>query len=360
MIDKLKEYNYTKLYIFLENNDKKFVKRLNSDEVIDVDEYQYKIVTSVTQKDHEGRKMHLIQYEDKKIGWIELEDSMQIFRFPAKSYQVIENKFQPNILNENMGMSKDFISHFKGKLLKIKSLVEFNDEIYFSVFIKTKFHGFHKAEYFDPLIEVEKEIEPEELNESLEFYKFSNLTQEESEVIDIDKLKVTAILKQNKIAKVLVNGSLSYWVDLSKLPKVNIAENNNSVIQSDIYYDDIIYSINDERNKTKEILKSVLSAKEFVSNKKKIPGVSSVSDQFKIEELNEELKRYKNDNLDLSRQVNKLYNENKLTIKRLEHQLAYKQRLEEQRDRYKSRMTLVEEKLRDLDEKYKNLKNSKK
>lgn len=359
MSKKINEYSYSKLYIFNENEDKKILKRLNRDDVIDNDDYQYKIVTSVSQRDVEETKMHLIQYEDKQLGWINLENSIQIFRFPAKHFQVIEEVFQPNDLNEKMGISKDFIAHFQGKLLNIKSQITYNNEVYYSVFIKNKFHGFHKAAYLDPLIELNLDVEPEDIKEDLSLYKFSNLTNEESEVVDIERIKIVSAFKTNNVAKIKINGELNYWVSLDELPSIEIKDETIVPDQDELYFEDLIHSINIERTKTKEILKSVLSAKEFISNKKGGSTKTDITSQLKIEELNEELTRYKRDNDDLSKQVDSLYKENKLTKQRLEHQIDYKERLEQQKDKYKERMNVVEEKLKSLDERYKNLKQEK-
>lgn len=360
MSEKIEQYDYSRLYIFIEDENKKILKRLKRDDVLDVDDYQYKIVTSVSQRNVDGKKMHLLQYEDKQLGWIELENSIQIFRFPVKHYQVIEGVFQPDELNEKMGISKDFIAHFQGKILNVKSQITYDDEVYYSVFLKTKFHGFHKAIYLDPFIEQNINLEPESVTGELDLYKFSNLTNEETENIDIEKMKITGLFEQNKVAKLQINSSLNYWVAIEQLPEFNTSLESNKMTGSDLYFDDLIQSIEDERAKTKEILKSVLSAQEFANNKKGSVGTSNIHSQIKIEEMNEELTRYKKDNKDLAKQIDTLYKENKLANQRLEHQLDYKTRLEEQRDKYKDRMNVVEEKMKNLDTKYKEIKNNKK
>lgn len=360
MSEKIEQYDYSRLYIFIEDDNKKILKRLKRDDLLDVDDYQYKIVTSVSQRNVDGKKLHLLQYEDKQLGWIELERSIQIFRFPVKQFQVIEGVFQPDDLNEKMGISKDFIAHFQGKILNIKSQITYADEVYYSVFLKNKFHGFHKEKYLDPFIEQNINIEPENVPGELDLYKFSNLTNEETENIDIEKMKITGLFKQNKVAKLQINSSLNYWVAIEQLPGFTTSIENNKMIDSDLYFDDLIQSIENERAKTKEILKSVLSAQEFASNKKGNTGSSSIHNQIIIEEMNEELTRYKKDNRDLAKQIDSLYKENKLAEQRLAHQLDYKARLEEQRNKYKDRMNIVEEKMKNLDSKYKELKSNKK
>lgn len=356
MQTKFESYSYSKLYIFIEDEDNKIAKRLSSDEFLENDDYQYKIVTSVSQRELNNDIFHLIQYEDKQLGWINLEKSVQIFRFPAKHYQVIESVFQPNELNEKMNISKDFIAHFQGKLLNIKSQITYNNEIYYSVFIKNKFHGFHKSEYLDPIIEIDETIEPENITKELSLFKFSNLTGEQEKINDIDTLKIISIFKVNGIAKVLVNGDQNFWVSIDELPKLKSKLIATKMSVEHLHFEDLVYSINDERTKTKEILKSVLSAKEFLNSNKKGSAKIEIKSQMKIEELNEELVRMRKDNEDLSVQVDRLTSESKLAKQRLEHQLDFRGRLEKQKDKYKERMDIVNEKLKDLDMKYKSLK----
>lgn len=357
MIEKLENYNYSKIYVFTEDENKKIYKRLNSDDVIDVDDYQFKIITSVSQRNIDGKKMHLIQYEDKQLGWIDLEKSIQIFRFPARHYKVIEATFQPNDLNEKMGISKDFIAHFQNKLLNIKSQITYENEIYYSVFIKDKFHGFHKAEYLDPLIEINENINPDTLHENLTLFKLSNLTNEETEPIEIESVKLVSIFYKVRVAKIQINNNLNYWIPVDQLPKLDfplLEEITRD--KTDLYFDDIIHSVNNERMKSKDILKSVLAAKEFVSNKKGESNKSDIRNQLKIEELNEELENSKRNNEDLSNQIDSITKHNKLSMQRLDQQLDYNKRLEEQKDKYKLRMETVEGKLKTLDAKYKELK----
>lgn len=349
-------YNITQLYIFNEDPSKKILKKLNKDELIDVDDFQFKIVTSVSQQEKDDKLMHLIQYEDKQIGWIELEESMQIFRFPAKHFQVIPEIFQPNELNEKMGIEKDFIAHFQGKLLTIKSQVNYNNEVYYSVFLKNKFHGFHKSEYLDPIIETNINLPVDEIDDDITFYKFSNLTVEIEDIIEIEDIKVISVFNNNKVAKVSINSSLNYWTSLEDLPDFDIPEYKVDMSIETLALNEVMQSINEERTKTKEILKSVLSAKEFVSKKKGSNDKFEISSQIKVEELNEELERYKRDNQDLSKQIDKLQKENKLSSQRLEHQRDYNTRLEAQRDKYKDRMNLVEEKMKKLVDENKKLK----
>src|SRR5699024_10752139 len=214
----LDEYNYSRQFIFVEDQNKKIRKRINSDlELLDIDDYLWKIVTTVSIQNFEGKIYHLIQHEDKKLGWIELENSIQIFRFPAQHYKVIEEKFSNNEINSNMNIEKDFISHFKGKLLNIKSQIIHNNEIYYSVFIKDKFHGFHHHTVLDPMRECDIEVDKEQLDENIQLYKVSNLTKPVEGEYDIESMRLVSVFQETRVGKVRVNQKDNFWVYLDSI-----------------------------------------------------------------------------------------------------------------------------------------------
>src|SRR5699024_7515548 len=303
--------------------------------------------------------MHLIQYEDKEIGWIALQNSIPVYRFKSSHFQVIEENFQSNELNQKMKIDKDFISHFKGKLLTVKSQVEYKGERYFSVFLKNKFHGFHHESHLDPLFQVDIPLKEENFSPDIEFYLISNLTKLVNEVPYVDNAKILSILPNNKRGEIQL-GKNAYWIDLLKLVNVeipNLRLEYKSVEQ--LVLNDILFGVEQERNKSKEMVKSVLSAKDYLSNNKenkKLMNELKKNSNTDTNEIKEELNIFKSENQDLRRQLRKVEKAHELAQKRLDHQLDYKSRVEDQRDKYKSRMTVVEEKLKNLDQKYKSLK----
>src|SRR5699024_10196989 len=360
MVDKLSDYKYSKQYILIEDSDNKFSKSAYAETGLEnIDDYLYSVVTSVTQKEVNGVLMHLIQYEDKEIGWIELRDSIQVYRFKSSHFQVIEENFQSNELNQKMQIDKDFISHFKGKLLTVKSQVQYKGERYFSVFLKNKFHGFHHERHLDPLFKVNIPLKEEDLGADPELYMISNLTKPVKEIPNFSNVKLLSIFPNNKIGKIQL-GKNAYWMDLLKLNDFEIPDLALEYkSEEQLILDDILYGVDLERNKSKEMVKSVLSAKDYLSdnkeNKKLIKELKKGSNAD-TSEIKEELNTFKSENLDLKRQLRKEEKAHELAQKRLDHQLDYKSRVEEQRDKYKSRMTVVEEKLKNLDQKYKSLK----
>src|SRR5699024_7242307 len=200
----------------IENRDVKIFKSLYKDsESENIDEYLYSVITSVTQELIEGESWHLIQHEDKELGWINLTNSIQIYRFTPKTFKVIESKFQPNELNQKMGIEKDFISHFKDNMLTIKSEIIFKDEKYYSVFLKNKFHGFHKAEYLDPLINFDLPINKENIDDT-EIYSNSNLNNPISNITDFQTGILKAAFIKHEIASVIIQGN-TYWTQLNSL-----------------------------------------------------------------------------------------------------------------------------------------------
>src|SRR5699024_3075793 len=361
MVDKLSDYKYSKQYILIEDGDKKFSKSAYIEtELENIDDYLYSVVTSVTQKEVNGSLMHLIQYEDKEIGWMDLQNSIPVYRFKSNHFQVIEENFQSNELNQKMKIDKDFISHFKGKLLTVKSQVEYKGERYFSVFLKNKFHGFRHESHLDPLFHVDIPLGEENFSPDTEFYLISNLTKPVNEVPDINNAKLLSIFPNNKIGKVQ-RGKNGYWIDLLKLVDVEIPNLKLEYkSEEQLVLDDILSGVEQERNKSKEMVKSVLSAKDYLSNNKenkKLMKELKKDSNTDTSEIKEELNTFKSENLDLKRQLRKAEKAHELVQKRWNHQLDYKSRLEEQRDKYKSRMTVVEEKLKNLDQKYKSLRD---
>lgn len=358
----LDNYNYSRQFILVEEQNKKIRKQLKSDiELIDIDDYLWKIVTTISMQEIDGTYYHLLQYEDKKLGWLDLEGSIQIFRFPAKHFKVIEERFSNNEINSNMNIEKDFISHFKGKLLNIKSQIKFNDEVYYSVFIKNKFHGFHHHSVLDPLIECEIDIDKNQLSPNVQFYKVSNLTKPVEGELDIESIKLISVFKEARVGKVRINQSDNFWIHLEHISGLCLEDHvETQKSDEELKLDDIFYSINVERNKSKEIINTVLSAKDFLNDKKnKDKHINT--DHFRhtsidggeLENKYNELKKEKQSQDKLLR---KKTGELKLAENRLTHQKDYNERLEIQKDKYKKRMETVEEKLKNLDERYKNLK----
>jgi len=356
----LDEYNYSRQFILVEDQNKKIRKRINSDlELLDIDDYLWKIVTTVSIQNFEGKIYHLIQHEDKKLGWIELENSIQIFRFPAQHYKVIEEKFSNNEINSNMNIEKDFISHFKGKLLNIKSQIIHNNEIYYSVFIKDKFHGFHHHTVLDPMRECDIEVDKEQLDENIQLYKVSNLTKPVEGEYDIESMRLVSVFQETRVGKVRVNQKDNFWVYLDSINNLMQDFKEEAKKSSEeLKLDDIFYSINSERKKSKEIVKTVLSAKNFLNNKKNknISADQMRASSLEDDELNSKYADLRKEKQEQDRELRKTTGELTLAQKRLDHQKDYNTRLEAQKEKYKARMETVEEKLKNLDAKYKALK----
>ncbi|CAM2895396.1 hypothetical protein [Salinicoccus roseus] len=351
MINQFKEYNYPKQFILIEDEAKKVYKNLNSDQdVQNIDDYLWKVVTTVTQRNVEGKVYHKLQYEDKSIGWVELEDSIQIFRHSPRHFRVMEDEFSTNDINRKMGIDKDFISHFKGRLLNIKSEVFFQGERYYSVFIKNKFHGFHHEDVLDALVSCDISLDPAV---PFTFHKISNLTKP-VEIESVESLRLVSVFRKARVGKVLVNEDAFYWVALDDVGEDTLKQiatlEDEVKSEVELYIDDIFYSVNVERNKTKEMMSTLLSAKDFLKGKKHTqnPRIDATNSK-QTAELKSEVEQYKKEAISATKQL-------ELANRRLEQQKDYSNRLTEQRDRYKDRMTLVEQKLSDLNDRYKSLK----
>lgn len=351
MINQFKEYNYPKQFILIEDEAKEVYKNLNSDQdVQNIDDYLWKVVTTITQRNVEGRVYYKLQYEDKSIGWVELEDSIQIFRHSARHFRVMEDEFSTNDINRKMGIDKDFISHFKGRLLNIKSEVFYQGERYYSVFIKNKFHGFHHEDVLDALVSCDISLDPAI---PFTFYKISNLTKP-VEIEAVESLKLVSVFRKAQVGKVLVNEDAFYWIALENVDEETLGQiaslEEEVKSEAELHLDDLFYSVNLERNKTKEMMSTLLSAKDFLKGKKPTqnPPIDATNSK-QIAELKNEVEQYKKEAIRAGKEL-------ELANRRLEQQKDYSNRLTAQRDRYKDRMSLVEQKLSDLNDGYKSLK----
>lgn len=339
MNNNLMNYTYSKQYIFIENEANVILRNLKEDaKVIDNTDYQWKIVSSVTQKKYNGDVYDFIQLDDQTVGWVKLKDSIQIFRFKAKTFKLIEDKYYSDEINSKLDFEKDFYSAFEGKLLTAKSEIEYNGKKFYGIFLKNKFQGFHPSSYLDEAVEYNISLKRDSLINSEKLYTVSTLNNAIDDQVDINTFTLVLAFHSIKIAKLQIDDKEMYWTPLSNIENINevlnMSSQNFEKNEEDKLIEDILYSVDIERNKTKKIVKSVISAKEFLN-------------------LNKDSKQYMSFP---DTEIKKLENELKLTKERLESQKDYNNRLAEQKNRYKERMVFVEEKLKELDGKYKELK----
>src|SRR5699024_1061802 len=153
-----------------------------------------------------------------------------------------------------------------------------------------------------------------------------------------------SVFKKNKIGKALVNNESYFWIDLSEaendiLNEVdNVSEINVKSIDK-LELDDLLYSVNQERGKTKDILKSVLSAKKYLKTGK--PGnipLEANDEYLELEnQFNNIKKKHDETILGYERKYRKISNELELERNRLQQQKDYNDRVSEQRDKYRDR-----------------------
>src|SRR5699024_5798738 len=167
------------------------------------------IVTTVSKKLYKNEYYHLIQYDDQKLGWIQLKDSIQIFRFDPKTYKLIDTEYYSNDVNDKLGFDKDFLSAFSGKLLTVKSEINYKNTTYYGVFIKNRFQGFHPAEILDEAIDLNIEILPSNIIEKSSMYVTSSLKNEIQEDLKIESAKIVVLFSRLGICKIQVNNKRS-------------------------------------------------------------------------------------------------------------------------------------------------------
>src|SRR5699024_259790 len=282
---------YPKQYIFLANDDKKIYKVINDVEnVKPVDEYLWSPITTITEKKVDGTVYSLIQHEDERLGWVNLEKSIQILRHEPVYYKFIDQEFENHELNVKMGNVKDYRVQFSNKILTVKSEIEYNGETLLGVFIKNKFSGFHPKNYFEKMIECNIEI-PIEVIKDKKLYKLSSLNKIYDNKIFYNRPKLITIYKQNNLGRVKVNSKEFFWTTLDGLENYTADYNNNeeSLSLEQKIYDDIVYGINLERQHSKEMLKTVLDARKYLNSKK------AKEKDFRIKRLESSFKNAKAD-----------------------------------------------------------------
>lgn len=353
-------YDYPKQFILNEEEGTKIYRSVGEDEGSkEIDDYQFTIVSTITEKYEDGIKYTQIQHEDERLGWINLQNSIQLFRFKAKSYKFIAEDFEANEINDKLNIVKDFKTHFSGKMVTVKSEIEYKGNKLLSVFVKDKFFGFHDEAYFEELIPTKIKLDHDDLK-GKSLYKISSMEKPYLENVAFNKPRLVSIFKESKVGRIRANKKEYFWITIDGLEKYLSQVEAITRTESDKHLDDLFYAIEKERDQSKEAVKTVLSAQSFLNSKRmkeKDKRIQTLQNSFnranqKIKELesgassksnvsNEEIARLKKENHRLSQEV-------KLSEKRLEQQRDYNRRLEAQKDKYKDRMLVVEEKLKKL------------
>ncbi|MFD2830015.1 hypothetical protein [Corticicoccus populi] len=349
-MENLESLRYSKQYILFEDEQTKIYKKINDQNSTEtVDKYLWDPVTTITESIVDDEKFYLIQHDDQKLGWINLKKSIQVFRFEPETYRFLDQNFKAHEINLKIGIDKDFRTHFNNKLLTVKSEINIDGTRLFSVFVKNKFFGFHPIEYFEKMIECDIPVDSNILKDKA-MYKVSSLKSPTTEEVKIENPRLVTVFKNSKIGRVKVNNKQFFWIELYGMDDLingldEEKEKERSINQKIL--DDIFYGIKIERNQSKEIVKTILSAKKYMKAKKKNNLSSYISDDNNDEQitaLKKEIKLVKESNNKLEKQI-------KLGETRLNQQRDYNSRLEQQRDKYKQRMQLVEEKLKKIVEK---------
>ena len=105
---------------------------------------------------------NLIQFDNEKLGWINLEDSIQVFRFSNRYCRIDDKHLSNNEINKKMNNQHNVLLEKTNKLLTIKSMIFFEEEQYFSVFHNEEFLGFYEAGVLDELVKCDIPINLDE------------------------------------------------------------------------------------------------------------------------------------------------------------------------------------------------------
>lgn len=352
-METLKKLSYPKQYILIEDEKKKIYKNLNNSENVKAaDEYLYGVITVIQEEEIDGEIYSEIQYDDQKLGWISLSDSLQIFRFEKEVFRFIEEDFEVASINRKMELEKDFKAHFANRLLNIKSEIYYEGDWLYGVFIKEKFFGFHPKKNFEKMIQCNIELTKEEII-GLELFKNSDMKKTVTEELYFEDPQIILIFKNNKLGRIKINKKDFYWISLNGLEDRigNLTENIKERSLEQKYIDDIFYSVDLERRKSKEIVKTVLSAKSYIEARDSGLLNKHTETHEDNDDSDERVKYLKKELASLKKENAKILKELRLSNQRLEQKKDYNDRLEQQKDKYKSRMNVVEDKLRKLNQK---------
>src|SRR5699024_10896405 len=340
-MEKIKSYDYPKQIIVNEEDGTKIYKKLENDrDAIEVDDYKWQVVSTITDKIHNQNVYSLIQHEDSQLGWINFKNSIQIFRFEPEISRFIDEEFVTNGINEKLGINKDFRTHFTGKLLSIKSEILYEGNRLLGVFVKDKFFGFHDEKYFEKLTNCNINI-PKNVISQKDFYKTSKMHENSNDEVTLEEPVLISAFKKSNVGKVKVNSKEYYWIYLDGLEEYTdqIQDSDFSKSNEQKQIDDLFYAVKKERQHSKEIVKTVLSLKEYMKSKKNKNKLD-----YDLATNNELRKELENMKLKIEKTSKNL----KLSETRLEQQRDYNRRLEIQKDKYKDRMNLLEEKFKKL------------
>ena len=260
MNGKLKNYDYSRKILFIEDESNNFRKEIDDKTIISNNDYQYKIVNSITRKEYQGIVYDLIQHDDVIIGWVELKLSPQIFRFSGAQCKVVDDIYFDNNLNEKMGNTRNYKLLFKDKVLSARCEIRYEDEVYYGLFLNGQFQGFHNEKIIDFHIPVDFSIDvnPKETV----MYKISNLTVPIEN--KVKNLNITGVFKKHKIGKVkLPDQKTPYWIDISNI-SIDFKYPHVGYTEDEKFLNDIFEFIKIERNKSKEIANKVLSVRDYL------------------------------------------------------------------------------------------------
>lgn len=262
MNSKLMEYEYPRKYIFIEEENNVFRKDINDSLNSSNHKYQWKFVDSIARKKVGELKYDLIQHDDKVLGWVELENSIQVYRFSQRHCKVIDEDYFDNDLNTKMDKIRNYKLLFKDKILIAKCEIIYNDEKYYGIFLNGQFQGFHHEKYIDFLIPFDTVIDCK--TKEYKLFRISNLSKPLELESAPTTLNLIGVFPKMKIGKVKINSiKQSMWIDLNKLDSpVNL--NINKPFKEEKILDDIFEYIKFEREKSKAIVDKVLEVKEYL------------------------------------------------------------------------------------------------
>lgn len=339
-----------KFLIYLRKNHFELYKNLNKD----LSSISYNLINNKIFEVFEintlnNEELYLIGADNDELGWVSVTNPILILNSFSENVSLVET-IKENPLNEVLEIHSILKTN---QLYTAKYICNFNNELYVGLENEKDFLGFYPIEAvnFGKIKETSFKFN----NNKSNVYISDDLTNEQTIFTD-EHVYMTDQYYVNLGIGIVKIGKKKYWfkgkeTSLNHSDIISIEKNYD-----EYYLEHLLQSIQIEKN-LREQGKKVNSA----INKEYIKSLTERTAKLKEKNL---------EHLETNKKLNQEVKEGKLELKRKNSKLDYFERLtsnqkkkiayfEERNQKLENRMELLEKKLNDVNDKYKQLKNSK-
>lgn len=198
---------------------------------------------------------YLLSNKKEIIGWVHLNESLTIYRKAAEPSKILNTSFTTNDINlklqlnlENFDISKIYMS---------KSFVIINGEVFEGIYSKNKLMGFFKPEDIDHSRKINEKINVSNVKG---FYLDSGFLIKAEEIKNNENMLMIDYFPILQIGRLKYDGNI-LWAKIPGLKsnKLNrLRQNLTEMSYSDLLAIHLAHSFDEEREKSKKIIKSLL------------------------------------------------------------------------------------------------------